>query len=273
MDHVYTLTETVRMNLSNPNSSVVACFVDFQKAFPSVNRDLLLYKLHCAGVNGRILKALAAGYSDPQYVVRVNGELTPAFPSVLGLPEGDPNSPLSFSTYLNDLLVELQESKLGLYYGNGENDILSVLAYADDLVLLSNCPDKLQKMLDILQNYCAKWRLSVNVGKTKTMSFRKSTRSKRTEVNVKFDGQMIEQVSDYKYLGVVVDEVLGFKLHMERVAHSGSRALGAVIGKTRDLKDLGLYSYDKLVTSCVFSILDYGAEVTGFVKSKQAEDV
>lgn len=70
-----------------------------------------------------------------------------------------------------------------------------------------------------------------------------------------------------------MDETLTFREHNARLSVAASRALGNVIGKTRELRDLGVYSYDKLVKSCVFSILDYGAEVRGFGYSKQLEDI
>lgn len=100
IDHIFTLTETIRMNLPNNDSNVYACFVDLRKAFPSVNRNLLLWKLWNSGVKGRIFDALAATYSDPQYCLQLNGNLTDLFPSVQGLPEGDPKFPyLFFTTY------------------------------------------------------------------------------------------------------------------------------------------------------------------------------
>lgn len=85
--------------------------------------------------------------------------------------------------------------------------------------------------------------------------------------------QKIEQVSSYKYLGVVVDETLSFSECLEELAASGSRALGAVINKCRTHRDLGFKTYDKLINSCVFSILDYGAEVTGFRMHQSLIDV
>lgn len=273
VDHVFTLAETIRLNLSQSDSTVVACFVDLKKAFPSVNRNLLLYKLQQYGVKGKVIRAIAAVYDKPQYCVRVNGQHTDMFPSVLGLPEGDPNSPLSFSVFLNDLLCELQESGLGIYYGSGLTDRLAVLAYADDLVLISNTEEKLQGLLDILARYCKKWRLSVNVDKTKSMSFRRSRCATVQDLRVRYCGEVIEQVSNYKYLGVVMDELLHFGMHVDRVASAGSRALGSVINRTRELRDLGFMCYDKLLKSCVFSVLDYGSEVTGFANCKQVEDV
>lgn len=273
MDHIYTLSEIIRMNLSSDQSRVYTCFVDIKKAFPSVDRALLLWKMRNVGVTGRMLAAMRAVYRNPQYCVRLNDSDTDVFPSVLGLPEGDPNSPLCFDLYLNGLLEELDASELGLFYGSGATDRIACLAYADDLVLITNSQDKLQKLLNILEHYCSQWRLSVNVEKTKCMIFRKNNRGTTDTIRVTYRGSQVGQVDNYKYLGVVFDETLSFKAHAEVIASSGSRALGAVLSRVSALKDLGYLTYDRLIRACVFSILDYGAEVVGFGKHNAIEDV
>lgn len=169
--------------------------------------------------------------------------------------------------------MQLEESGLGLYFGSGQNDKISALAYADDIVLISNTEEKLQKMIDILYHYCRRWRLVVNVSKTKCMSFQKSHRSPLSPISLNYAGMKIEQVRYYKYLGVTLDETLNYREHFDTMAASGSRALGAVLSKTRHLTDLGFMSYEKLISSCVFPVIDYGAEINGYLSSKALEDV
>lgn len=273
MEHIYTLTEVVKMNLSSANSRVYACFVDLRKAFPSVDRSLLLWKLNEYGISGRILGALKAVYECPRYCVQVNGNYTELFESVLGVPEGDPNSPVCFAGFINELLFELERSGLGIHYGSGSNEKVAALAYADDIVLLSSSPEGLQELVNIMRRFCRRWRLTVNVGKTKTMVFRRSNRSKPTPIEIYYNSEKIEQVSSYKYLGVMVDETLSFKRHSEVISAAGSRALGGIISKTKELKDLGYLSFNQLMRSCVFSVLDYGAEIMGWIYSKEIENV
>ena len=50
---------------------------------------------------------------------------------------------------------------------------LYLLLYADDIVIFSNTSEGLQKGLDILSDYCQKWKLTVNIDKTKVMVFEK----------------------------------------------------------------------------------------------------
>ena len=48
---------------------------------------------------------------------------------------------------------------------------LFLLLYADDTIVLAECPEDLQRALDILKIYCEFWGLDINVRKTKVMIF------------------------------------------------------------------------------------------------------
>ena len=49
---------------------------------------------------------------------------------------------------------------------------LFLLLYADDIVLFADSADKLQSLHNILENYCSRWKLTVNTSKTKILIFR-----------------------------------------------------------------------------------------------------
>ena len=68
-----------------------------------------------------------------------------------GVKQGDALSPLLFSLYVNELTLALNQAGLGVHVGN-EN--VSILLYADDIVLLASSPENLQLMLDIVLDWC-----------------------------------------------------------------------------------------------------------------------
>ncbi len=78
---------------------------------------------------------------------------------------------------LNPLISELKASGLGICI---DQNTIPVLAYADDLVLVAETSNDLQKLIDILHSWCHRWRLSVNIDKTKVMHFREKS-SPRTD--------------------------------------------------------------------------------------------
>ena len=116
------------------------------------------------------------------------------------LKQGDNFSPTGFSAYLNPLLTELKATGIGVTID--ANKIL-VLAHADDLVLISESAEDLQILLDTLYDWCHKWRLHVNVDKTKIMHFRSKTKI-RSNFVFNVQGNTLDYVTDYKYLGTLL---------------------------------------------------------------------
>lgn len=273
VDHVFSLCEIVRMNTPRADCKVYTMFVDFRKAFPSVDRNLLLARLIEIGVDGKLFQSIANTYRSPQCCLRVNGMLSEFFPSNYGTLEGDCQSPLNFALFLDGLLQELNTSGFGIYYGDALEDRVACLAYADDLVLIASSEWKLQKLSDILCSYCRKWRLSVNIDKTKVLVFKRNFQTRSIAANIKFGGSPVEQVKSYRYLGVRLDEVLSFNECFKELGASGGRALGAVIQKCKTVGDMSYKTFTQLVDSCVYTVTDYGAEITGHKTSKVLDDV
>ncbi len=147
-----------------------------------------------------------------------------------------------------------------------------MLAYADDLVLIAENPKDLQKLINILQSWCYRWRLSVNIDKTKIMHFR-NTNSPLTDFVFTYNERIIECVSEYKYLGILLDEHMNFSKTASLLANSAGRALGTVINKVKSNKDLTLRSFTTLIDNCVIPVLSYGSGVWGQKYYKICEDV
>ena len=76
--------------------------------------------------------------------------------------------PQIFNLYLNDLTLDLEEAGLGIDI-DGVN--VSTLMYADDLALVAETEDNLQRLLDILSNWCNKNKMQANLDKTKVVNF------------------------------------------------------------------------------------------------------
>lgn len=156
----------------NENKTLYVCYVDYTKAFDFVVRENIWLKLIKLGVRGKILKVLRSMYSNVKSRIKVHNSLSDSFICTLGVRQGDCLSPFLFSMYLNDLeetfiLNGFQGIDLGMFK-------LFLLLYADDIVILSNTEDGLQNGLNILKTYCDKWRLVINVNKTKIMIFKKA---------------------------------------------------------------------------------------------------
>ena len=106
-----------------------------------------------------------------------------------GLKQGDSLSPNLFNIYINDL-PEIFDSDCKPV--NLNNMSLSCLMFADDLLLLSESAEGLQKSLEKLSNYCKKWQLSININKTKVIVFQQKN-IPYTKAEFTLDGYKLEK--------------------------------------------------------------------------------
>ena len=101
-----------------------------------------------------------------------------------------------YTIFLDDLVQEIE--KLGAGYELGPQLLISILLYADDMVLVAKSPRDLQRMLDVLQSFSNKWHFEINTAKTKIMTFNDDFRRHSWT----FNNQPIEEVEEFKYLGI-----------------------------------------------------------------------
>ena len=201
-----------------------------------------------------IIKAM---YSLTESCIDLNGVLTDWFLTLQGVRQGDNMSPTMFALYINDLAINIKEMNYGVQIGD-EN--ISVLLYADDIVLVSETEYKLQEMLNFFGNWALKWAMSVNIKKSKVVHFRTKNVDK-SEYMFKINEVCLDYVMSYKYLSIYFDEFLNFSKHEEEIARAGLRSLGSLIGKYKRTEYMGYETYSKYLNSNVCSVLDYGCEV------------
>ena len=130
--------------------STFAAFIDFTKAYDSIKRDLLFRKLSDMGLTGRIHKAITSLYDNVKCCVRINGLKTDYFEVSCGLKQGCKLSTLLFNLYVNDLVIKINSLDIGIEIGDEK---VSILLYADDLVLVSSSEDDLQILLQELNTW------------------------------------------------------------------------------------------------------------------------
>ncbi len=114
-----------------------------------------------------------------------------------------------------------------------------------------------------METWCKQLRLKVNTEKTNIAHFGRK-RKQRTTFKFKFGNNSLNIVDIYKYLGVVLQENLDFKITEEVLAGAASRALGATISKFKCLKNIGFNTFNKMYQTNVLTIVDYSSSVWGY---------
>lgn len=263
-DHVFTLNSIVRNN-----DNVYTAFVDLKKAFDFVDRDMLLYKLLLNGIDGKVYESVKSMYESTTSCIRINDKLTQWFNCKSGVAQGNNLSPTIFAIFVNDLVSEINDLQLGVKVGESN---ISILMYADDILLMGDSEESLQTMLNTLHSWCKKWRVLINTTKSKCVHFHKG-RTPRSSFRFHIGQNTLETVADYKYLGVIFNEKCDFSNHCDAIGKGASRALGGIINKIHNMKEFGFKSYEKLVSNCVFPVLDYCSTVWGYKQYQQLDNV
>ena len=260
IDHIYALC-TILRNRKEMGLETFLAFIDFQKAFDSVDRNLLLYKLSKIGISGHFYKAISSLYSNPRSRVILNEYETDYFDCPIGVKQGDCLSPTLFAIFINDLAEIIKNSGVGLDLD--QDTFLNILLYADDIVLMAKNELDLQFLLFLVETWCKNWRLEVNLAKTNILHVRK-VRKPRSQFMFIFDKRPVPYCDSYKYLGCSINENLNFNFTVNCLADSAGRALGSII--TKMIKNGG-FPYNVfciLYDACVCSILEYGGEIFGY---------
>lgn len=175
-----------------------------KKAFDSVYRPFLWYKLEKLGISGKFLSALQGLYHGVKSSVKVNNILTDWFDVNSGVKQGCLLSPTLFSLFIDDLVSDINQLQCGLSV-DGTN--ISILLYADDIALIAPDEQSMDKLLTVLNNWCEKWKLFINPTKTKVVHYR--IPSHERSKHVFRCGESIIDFSDtYRYLGLWLDEHL-----------------------------------------------------------------
>ena len=268
-DNIYVL-HGLTTHLLNNNKQLYCSFIDFSKAFDYVVRDILWFKLIKYGVRGKMLDIIMSMYKNIKSRVKLDNKLSQEFSCMTGVRQGECLSPILFALYLNDLEQELiTRGADGVDTGLLK---LFLLLYADDIIIFSESASGLQNGLNILHDYCQKWKLTVNVDKSKVMVFRKGGRLAQNLVFMYGDINL-EIVKKFNYLGIVFTPGGSFS---EAQATLSGQALKAIFAMNRYLNNFVhlkpshiLDLFDKLISP----ILNYGSEVWGFAKADNIERV
>ena len=105
---------------------------------------------------------------------------------------------------------------------------LSILLYADDIVVLSKSRDDCQKQLDIIPIWYWRWGMAVNTEKSQVMHVRNHQRP-RCDCDLYLDHRELQYVSSYKYLGCWINEFLSNMRTVEALTAAAGWSFGRIV--------------------------------------------
>ena len=190
------LTEAIRKAIDD-NTYAVGVFIDLQKAFDTVDHEILLKKLFHYGIRGTANSWFASYLSNRKQFVVINGHESSMKFMNYGVPQGSVLGPLLFLIYINDLHNAIKYS--------------TTRHFADDTCLLiSNTSLKqLKKHLNLDLKFLTAWlkanKISLNASKTEILIFKHPNKPINYDPKISLDGKRIYPSKYVKYLGILID--------------------------------------------------------------------
>lgn len=187
---------------------IVATFLDFQRAFETIDRSRLLLKLGKYGIQGTELNWFKTYLTDRYQITTYDKSNSTAIENNLGVPQGSILGPDLFNLYINDLPDVITSS--------------SIAIFADDTLIwsvnkdLATAINNLNADLEEVSMWLKSNKMMLNINKTKAMIITKKNKNV-FHPDVTIDGNSIEIVDSFKYLGFIIDHNLNWKENTEFV--------------------------------------------------------
>ena len=233
---------------------VVLLSVDLRKAFDVIRHDILIEKLDSLGIRGPMLNWFRSYLYRRHQQTYVNGSISTSLEVKFGVPQGSSLGPLLYLIYFNDIK--------NLY---SENDIN---IFADDTCLLSTDEDihvamnKMKENVSKLEEFITANGIRINETKTEYMII--GPKGKPTPdlcSELLYRGKALRKTDKIKMLGVIIDEKLSFKKHIEILMNNRLRKFLPIFYRMRQFMstDCMLKIYHSQVHSLIsYCILVYG---------------
>ena len=194
------------------NNITCAIFIDFRKAFDTVDHDILITKLAHYGIRGKTSKLLTNYLTNRIQSTIANGIKSSNQEVSCGVPQGSILASLFFILYINDIT-------------NCSN--FDVKLFADDACLLYSHKNhhQLEKNVNTELQKIHLWtqinKLTINYDKTNYLIF--SNRNDKTNLNLTMNNHKLIRETETKYLGVMLNEKLKWENHIKYITKKISR--------------------------------------------------
>jgi len=266
-DQIFTLQATLQAGTTR--GKVYALFIDFARAFNSVQHKKLWEKLFSIGVSGKYIRILKRIYDSATTQIRLKEGYTGQIAITEGIMQGDSISPLAFCLFISDIeKILIDENIPGIKMGGEE---IHLLAFADDLCLLAPGINTLQRKINMLSDYFRKLGLNVNLNKTKAMEFRRLQR--KTCPPVFYERQKIDYVEKYTYLGVEFHSNIKFGETAKGFKMKGKASAGICLNILRKARAKNLEPKKKLYTSIICPVSLYCAHIWSLMHIYELEKI
>ena len=213
------------INSINNNSQTDVVYLDFAKAFDSLDHGLLSNKLFNLGIRGWALKTVTSFLSMRRTMVLYNNSKSTSFIPSSGIAQGSHTGPLLFIIFINDLFNHIESSNLELFADDSRlgKEIMNV-----------NDAKLLQKDISNFHTWSVSNGMPLNLKKCSVITF--SRKQQPLLYDYRINSRLLERTSEIKDLGITLDEKWTFSSHRINTTSKALKMLGFLKRSTLEFK-------------------------------------
>lgn len=243
------------------NKDVYVMFIDFSKAYDSINRNRLWKMMEKYGIPDKIIQLAKMCISESKGKVKIGKEYTDTFDINTGVRQGDGLSPLLFNLALEEALKKTRNSEGGARL----TEKINLLAFADDVAIIAENKNNLIELTEVLINEAKKVGLQINENKTNYM---KISRQNDDDDHLEVLNYKFQKTNIFKYLGVTITDNNREEMEIQSRLAAAERSYWSLI-KLFKSKLLSKTTKIKMYKTIVQPVLLYGSETWSFTKKSQ----
>ena len=235
------------------NSQLIVNFLDYEKAFDSIDRATLWKILRHNGIPEKMVHLIKSMYEGTSCRVVHDGQLTDSFDIKTGVRQGCLLSPFLFILAIDWLMKETTRGRRnGIQWTPWTQ--LDDLDFADDLALLSHTREQMQEKTSVLNSLSRSVGLRIHPGKSKVLKIVSASKEQ-----VEIEGNALEDVESFCYLGSIIDRDGGTTAEIKSRIGKAQAAFTS-LNKLWRTRDISLRTKLRIFNSNVKSVLLYGCE-------------
>ena len=248
-------TQEAALKLLRERGKVFLSLFDLEKAFDTIEKEVLLRCLYKKGICGRAWKIVKSWYSNAMAAVEINNTVSQLFDQDRGVRQGSVLSLTLFLIVMDEMLREMSTSGngvsiAGLYLGSA--------AHADDIRSLSQSTSATENQAINLINLSTKYGLKINANKTEVVALSRTNHPSTYMFTIA--KHQVETKKEAKCLGywwkfnLGADKSVEANIERGRKSFFATGAIGAYQGSLNPLSSRSIF------LTCVIPVLLYGSE-------------